>query len=70
MVADRIAAFSKSLNNLAGFAKPADCSECPRELRLGGDMIARLAPASLTKDLGALLAFATASHARAVAFWS
>ena len=30
-------------------------------------MIARLAPASMTKDLGALLAFATASHARAVA---
>src|ERR1044071_6409881 len=34
---------------------------------MGGDMIARLAPASLTKDIGALLALATASHARAVA---
>ena len=31
-------------------------------------MIARLAPASILKDLGALLAFATASHARAIAF--
>jgi len=30
-------------------------------------MIARLAPASLTKDIGALLALATASHARAIA---
>ena len=30
-------------------------------------MIARLAPASLTKDIGALLAVATASHARAIA---
>ena len=30
-------------------------------------MIARLAPASLTKDIGALFAFATASHARAIA---
>src|SRR5262245_9428448 len=34
---------------------------------MGGDMIARLAPASLTKDIGALLAGATASHARATA---
>jgi len=33
----------------------------------GRDLTARLAPASL-KDLGALLAFATASHARAAAF--
>jgi len=31
-------------------------------------MTARLAPTSLLKDLGALLAFATSSHARAVAF--
>jgi len=30
-------------------------------------MIARLAPASLTKDIGALFALATASHARAIA---
>src|ERR1043165_946065 len=30
-------------------------------------MIARLAPASLTKDIGTLLALATASHARALA---
>lgn len=30
-------------------------------------MIARLAPKSLTRDIGALFAFATASHARAVA---
>jgi len=30
-------------------------------------MIARLAPASLTKDIGALFAFATASHARVIA---
>src|ERR1051325_9850994 len=30
-------------------------------------MIARLAPASLTKDIGTLLALATASHARAIA---
>ncbi len=28
-------------------------------------MIARLAPKSLTKDIGALFALATASHARA-----
>jgi 4-amino-4-deoxy-L-arabinose transferase-like glycosyltransferase len=34
---------------------------------MGGDMIARLAPASLTKDIGTLLALATASHARAMA---
>jgi len=34
---------------------------------MGGDMIARLAPASLTKDIGALLVLATASHARAIA---
>src|SRR5690349_12216031 len=33
---------------------------------MGGDMIARLAPASLTKDIGALFALATASHARAI----
>jgi 4-amino-4-deoxy-L-arabinose transferase-like glycosyltransferase len=33
---------------------------------MGGDMIARLAPASLTKDIGALLVLATASHARAI----
>jgi 4-amino-4-deoxy-L-arabinose transferase-like glycosyltransferase len=30
-------------------------------------MIARLAPASLTRDIGTLFALATASHARAIA---
>src|SRR5262249_49391558 len=32
-----------------------------------GDMIAQLAPKSLTRDIGVLLATATASHARAIA---
>ena len=32
------------------------------------DMTARIAPASILKDLGALLTFVTASHARAAAF--
>ena len=31
-------------------------------------MIARLAPQSITRDIGVLFGFATASHARAVAF--
>jgi 4-amino-4-deoxy-L-arabinose transferase-like glycosyltransferase len=35
---------------------------------MGGDMIARLAPQSITRDIGVLFGFATASHARAVAF--
>jgi 4-amino-4-deoxy-L-arabinose transferase-like glycosyltransferase len=34
---------------------------------MGGDMIARLVPASLTRDIGTLFALATASHARAIA---
>src|SRR5207247_5789999 len=33
----------------------------------GGDMIARLAPQSFRKDIGALLGLAIASHARAIA---
>src|SRR5689334_905075 len=54
-------------NRLSRFAKHRVCSSV-RPILDGRDMNARLAPPLQLKDLGALLAYATGSHARAVAF--